>query len=345
MSPGGPMPEAAACRTNRMLIGVHNLHEPIARHVRREFSTVPAGATVGEALAALRSQQLGERIVYFYVADDDGRLVGVVPTRRLLMSPLDRPIDQIMSREVWTIPASATVLQACEEFMRHRFLALPVIDDEGRLVGVVDVGMFTDEVVVQAERMESERAFQLIGVHVALGRQAPLLTSFKDRFPWLLCNIAGGIICALLASRFESLLDAAIVLAMFIPVVLTVAESVSMQSLTLTLQGLEHRNIHWRLVAAGLRKEFLVALLLGSASGSAVGLICLVWKGGLVVSAAIALSITLAMVTACLLGVAIPTAVRAMQGNPRIAAGPIALALTDIATLAFYFILCGIMLR
>jgi magnesium transporter len=166
---------------------------------------------------------------------------------------------------------------------------------------------------------------------------------FRNRFPWLLCNIGGGIICAFLAGLYESFLDSVIVLALFIPVVLALAESVSVQSMTITLQSLHGRRVGWRNTLRAVTAEFLTAVLLGSASGLLVGLVALVWKRQPAVAAAIGASICLAIITACLLGILLPTALRAFR-DPKIASGPIVLATADVATLLFYFNLAGLML-
>ncbi len=322
-------------------IGLQHLNEPIADHVHREVVTLRPESTVAEALADLQSRSIGERIIYFYVVDREGRLLGVVPTRRLLTGSQARQIRDIMVPDVLTIAKDDTVLDACELFLEHRYLALPVVDEDNRLFGVVDINLFADEVITSVERRESERAFQLIGVHAALGRRVSYWVSFKDRFPWLLCNIAGGILCALLVARYEAFLDSAIVLALFIPVVLALGESVSMQSMALTLPALHHRRVHLSMLWNNLSKEFVISVMLGGASGSLVGLIELVWRKDLLVAVAIACSICLAVITACLLGVVIPVAVRALRGDPRIAAGPIVLALADLATILFYFSIAG----
>ena len=85
------------------------------------------------------------RVTYFYVVDDDGRLQGVVPVRRLLLSPLDKRVAEIMVKEVIAIPKTATVLDACDFFILHRLLAFPVVDKDRRILGVVDVELYTNE--------------------------------------------------------------------------------------------------------------------------------------------------------------------------------------------------------
>jgi CBS domain-containing protein len=122
-----------------------HFHEPVTRHVHQDFTRLAAGLTVGQALDWLRNNPPPGRIIYFYVVDDDNRLQGVVPTRRLVLSPPETPLADIMVRKVVTLPAEATVLEACEFFIQHRLLAYPVVDDQHRLLGVVDVEFYTRE--------------------------------------------------------------------------------------------------------------------------------------------------------------------------------------------------------
>jgi len=317
------------------------LHDPIIQYVQPAGLTLGPDDTIAVALDRARQLPSTQIILYCYVVDKEGRLVGVVPIRRLLTTAPEARIESVMIHDVEAIPSWATVLVAAEYFVNRRFLAFPVVEPGGRLVGVVDVSLFTDDVLALA-RQSFDGIFQIIGVHATEGRTA--WTSFLDRFPWLLCNVAGGLLCAILASRYESLLDHLVVLALFIPVVLTLAEAVSIQSLTLTLQNLTEGPINWGLFARGFSKEFFTALMLGLGCGSLVGLAAFAWKGAVGVGLVLTLAITVAMITACLLGVLMPTTLRALKADPKIAAGPIVLALTDLATLLFYFNLAGILL-
>jgi magnesium transporter len=326
------------------VLGPQNLDEPVGGFVRQDYCTVRADQSVAEALAELRQSCLTEKIVYFYAVDVDRRLVGIIPTRNLILSEPTQPISAVMLDQVISIPASATVLTACEFFILHRLLAFPVVDEERRIVGLVDVDMFTGEMIGLAQRRSAEGAFQMIGVHVALGRKAPAWVSFKDRFPWLLCNMSGGMACALLAGAYEGVLDRVLILALFIPVVLALAESVSIQSMTLTLQALQFERINWRLLMTNLRQEFLTASMLGACSGLIVGLCVLAWKRRPEAGFAIGLSIALSITAACLLGVILPTLLRVFR-DPKIAAGPVVLATADVITLLFYFNLAGWLLQ
>ncbi|MGA2172585.1 MAG: CBS domain-containing protein [Sedimentisphaerales bacterium] len=319
----------------------HNLHEPVSMHMRKDFVSLRQDETVGQAVKTLRKHDVTNEILYLYVTDEQGRLVGVVPVRSILVSEPDTKISFIMVRNPVTVAETQTVLKACELFAEHRFLALPVVDDEKRIVGVIDINFFTNEVVGIAHQRHLDNIFQLIGVHVSLGKAMHSWSSFKGRFPWLLCNITSGIICAFIASRYELLIKEVAVLAMFITVVLAIAESVSIQSMTLTLQVFLQEQVSWRRILTGIRKEILVSTMIGAGAGTVVGIAAFLWKGHLLQGVAVGISIWLAVIVACLLGVIVPSAIRRFRVDPKIAAGPIVLATTDITTLLFYFSTAG----
>ncbi len=317
-----------------------DLHASVLTCVQRDHVSLQRTQTVADALQTLRRRPSASEVVYLYVVDEEDKLVGIVPTRALLSAQPDTSIADIMLDEVTAIPDWATVLIAAEYFVSKKYLAFPVVTGDGVLVGQVDVSVFTDEVISHARRSFDD-IFQIIGVHATQGRTT--WSSFRDRFPWLLTNVAGGMICAVLASRYEGLLDAVVVLALFIPVVLALAESVSIQSVTLTLQGLHSSGATWALVGPAIRREFLVAALLGAGCGAIVGGVAGVWKGSVPLALAVGGAIMASMVTAAILGLVLPTALHAARRDPRIAAGPIVLASADLCTLLIYFNLAGLL--
>lgn len=291
---------------------------------------------MAEALEHIRESQTTGRIVYFYVVDADDRLVGVVPTRRLLLSPVTARVRDIMVRSLITLPDSATLLDACEFFILHRLLALPVVDNQGRIQGVVDVELYTDELSDLAERAESDDVFQLIGVHLATIRQATAPAAFRQRFPWLLCNIAGGIACAAVAAWFADVLDRVLLLALFIPVVLALAESVSIQSLTLTLQLQHQRRPDWRALGLALWRELPVGGLLGLTTGGVVAVVVALWHTHVPAAGVVLAAIGLSVATAALFGTLVPALLHLAQRDPKVASGPVVLAMTDLATMFWY---------
>jgi magnesium transporter len=314
-----------------------HLQAPIAGFVRSDITRLSRDLTVQQALDMIRRQGLGEQIVYFYVIDPEQRLVGVVPTRRLLTAALDRRLSDIMEQRIIAIPAAATVLDACEMFVMHKFLAFPVVDAERRVLGIVDVNLFRDEIFGFTEHEQMDEVFEVLGFHISQVREASPLKSFRYRFPWLLTNICSGTICALLASAYETTLAKSLILAFFLTLVLGLGESVSIQSMSVTIQALRAMRPTWSWFTKALRRESGAAIALGIGCGALVGIIVWLWRGSGQTGAVIGGSIFLTVSAASFFGLAIPSLLHWLKLDPKIAAGPITLALTDICTLLFYF--------
>ena len=205
-----------------------HLNIPVINIVRKDVAKLSSNITVQQALDVIRQKGLGERIVYFYVVDDDDRLAGVVPTRRLLTAPLDQRLSEVMIVHVIAIPQHATVFDAYEFFALHKFLAFPVVDELRRILGVVDIAMFAEDTFALADRESVDRAFEIIGLHIMLERETSPFRAFRFRFPWLLATITSGTVCALLAGVYEVTLAKSLILAFFLTLVLGLGESVSM---------------------------------------------------------------------------------------------------------------------
>lgn len=321
-----------------------HMDQSIMSVARRDVATLPEDATIQQALDDIRSKGIGERIIYFYVVNHENILVGVIPTRRLLTAPLEQRLSELMIRRVATISQTATILEACEMFSIHRLLAFPVVDQQGHIAGVVDIDMFSDEVFDLSEREQVEELFENIGLRVQKVENASPLRAFKLRFPWLLSTIGSGTICALLASIFEVTLTNALVLAFFLPLVLGLAESVSMQSMTLTIHILRAKRPALKWFVWALRREAMTALLLGAGCGLTVGVIVWLWRGNGAAAAAIGASVLLTLCVSCVLGLSVPSFLHKIKLDLKIAAGPVSLAIADICTIFIYFSLAAVLL-
>ncbi|HEY2139597.1 MAG TPA: magnesium transporter [Chthoniobacterales bacterium] len=333
-------------------VKIPDFNSSIVEHARKDFPLLDAGMNVAQALDRIRREGVGERVIYFFAIDADERLVGVLPTRRLLTAPLETRLEEIMVRRVVAIPASATVLEACEFFVLYKFFAFPVVDSKRRVIGVVDVSLFAEEMLEMGERDDERRSvalvaddvFEALGFRLAQVRGASPWRVFRYRFPWLLATVAAGTACALLAGLFETTLAGSLVIAFFLTMVLGLNESVSMQSMTLTIQALRANTLTRRWFLHNLRREIVTAVLLGLACGVLVGAIVWIWrqdaKGAVVIGGSIAVS----LVTACLFGFSVPSFLHWMKLDPKIAAGPVTLAATDFCALAFYFSLAWLVL-
>jgi magnesium transporter len=323
-----------------------NLEDPVLKHIRPELARLHVDRTVGEALAALRQSPPPARIVYFYVVDDEGCLKGVIPAKALLLSPPEARVADIMLRQVIAIPAGATVFDACEFFVLHRFLAFPVVDEKRRLLGVIDVEFYTNELCdLGREEEPGDELFQLIGVHLERARQRNPVAMLRMRFPWLMCNITGGIAAAVLCGLFEEQLKNAVTLVLFIPVVLALAESVSIQSVSLAVQVLRGETLSWGRILEKLHREFVVGVLLGGAAGLLVALAALAWLWKPLVALSVFVGIVAGVTVAAVLGMIVPNMLHRFKLDPQVAAGPLVLAITDVVTLLCYFNAARWMLR
>jgi len=327
-----------------LVSSAHDLQQPVTAFARRDVAVLTSHTTVRDALDTIRAQGLGERIVYFYVEDANDALCGVIPTRRLLTAPLDQPIASIMIRRVVSVSQRATMLEAYELLAAHKLLALPVVDDAAHLVGVVDVQMFTGEAFDASQQALREELFEAIGFGVWQARDASPLRAFRFRFPWLLATILSGLMCALVAAVYATTLAKLLILAFLLTLVLGLGESVSMQSMTVTIQALRATRVTLRWYLAALRRELSTAALLGAGCGSIVAVVVWFWHGAALAACIVGVSILLVICSACVLGLSIPALLHALQLDLKIAAGPVTLALTDLSTIVLYFSLAAILL-
>src|SRR5216110_3914255 len=254
---------------------------PVVEHARKDFPLLNADMTIREALERIRREGVGERVIYFYAIDEEKRLVGVVPTRRLLTAPLEIALREVMVRRVVAVPAKATVLDACEFFVLYKFHAFPVVDEQRRVVGIVDANLFAEEVLEAGDTEDRSRSreavpvgpeiFEALGFRLEQIRGASPWRALRFRLPWLLVTVVGGTLSAILAGFFEATLAGSLVIAFFLTMVLGLNESVSMQSMTVTIQALRANTLTRRWFFHNLRREMVTAILLGLACGILVG--------------------------------------------------------------------------
>ncbi len=314
-----------------------HMNEPVLNYAEKNVTVLNKNLTVGQTIEILRQKDIGERIIYFYVVDDKNKLIGVLPTRKILSSHPETILSDIMIENVVSIYHTSTIQEACEQFITHKFLAYPVVDENMNIRGVVDIGLFSKEVVNVVERQQTDEVFEIIGFRLFQLSEASPFRAFRFRFPWLMATIASGLSCAVLTSFFELTLAKSIILAFFITLVLALGESVSVQTMTITIQALRYLQPTLKWYIDSFRKESITAILLGTACGFIVGSVAFLWKGVFITSLVIGCSIFLSLCSACLIGLSVPTVLHALKLDPKISAGPFTLAITDIFTLLFYF--------
>jgi magnesium transporter len=314
------------------------LNSKIARYTRSVETVLIDEWSIEEALARLREKPLKTKILYFYVTDREGKLVGILPTRKFLLSYPSTKIHEVMERDFIRLHVDSSVEKAMQIFVDERLLALPVIGSDDKLLGVIDVYVCIQEGFETPLSHEfSQDIFQLIGVSLEQKQLESAWFGFRSRMPWLVFNIIGGLTCAAISDYFEVVLAQYLMLAMFIPLVLTLSESVSMQAMTMSLQSMHGSGrISLKSFFGRIWNEWRTVSLLGLVSGLGVGLASILWEGGMPPSIIIASSIYLSMCCSALFGTLLPIGLHAVKLDPKLAAGPIVLMLADIFTTFVY---------
>jgi len=320
----------------------HSKNNLILNFARKDFTALNENLSVQEALIKIRREGLGERIVYFYVVNDEEKLIGVLPTRKLLIAEPSESIKSIMIKKVIAIKHNLSVYDALEFFVLYKFLAFPIVDEDKRILGIVDVNVFTEEIIDTTERKNLDDVFETIGFRITEIRNASSTKAFRLRFPWLITTIISGIACAVIASSFSSTLEQSILVAFFLTMILGLGESISIQSMTIAIQILHTNQPTMKWFLKNFSKEAQTAIMLGLASAVIVFIAVLLWKMDIVVSVALALSVIAVEVIAALWGLTVPTILHRAKLDPKISAGPMTLALADISTIFIYLSLVSV---
>lgn len=299
-------------------------------------TTLHEDQTIEEALTSLRRRKVDDKIVYFYVVDDNGRLQGIVPTRQLLLKEPFQTIKEIMGHSVMRLTEEQSLEEAMELLSTHQLLALPVVDEEQRLKGVIDVQIYLDESFDIADKRHSSDVFQILGLTLEMGKSKSPWKSYRIRMPWILCNMAGGIACAVISFFYQEVLSKVLLLAMFIPLILTLSESITMQSMTQSLHLVREPNITWRGIFNRIFIEGKMVIWLALTCGVAVGIISLFWGGGIGPSTTIATALFVSISLSASVGASVPLLLHSRSLDPKVASGPVVLMFADVITTTLY---------
>jgi len=325
-------------------VDLEELNDPVMKHAADDFVSIHTYDTVGEALDCIRNCRTESTILYFYVLDAEERLVGTIQTRKLLTSPLNTKIEQIMSKNLIAIPHTANLMEALEFFILHRYLAFPVVDEQRKMLGVIDVNVFTQEMLDIEEQEQVHSVFDTLGVKISEARSKSPWSVFRYRFPWLMATITSGTVCALLVGFFEATLAQSLILAFFLTLVLGLGESVSMQTMAITVHFMHHGLSQAGWYFYSLRRELTRVFLMALACALIVGCIAIIWKNDLAAGIILFSGILASLLLACFLGVSIPTILHKLKLDVHVASGPLTLALADICTIVSYFSLAAFIL-
>lgn len=327
-----------------MPVNEKDYQKKVKSFMKGSFITLKDSLSVQDAIESMQDRDINYDIVYFYTVDDQNRLTGVVPVKKLVMSKKDTPLYAISNKSVITLTEDMTLLEASEMFIFYKFLSFPVVNREGEMKGIVDISIFTKGAPNIDNFSVIEETFQTLGIRLSELKNASIWKSFRYRFPWLLSTLLSGVICALIAGFYETTLFNFIILSFFLTLVLALGESVSSQSMTLSLQRI-HLKTERKKFFVSFLKEIVIMALIGLTSGSLVFVIAALWKEQIMAPLVIGTSITLSVVMAGIWGYSVPQILHKLKLDPKIAAGPITLAITDLTTIFIYLSISSLVLN
>lgn len=293
----------------------------------------PKHATAQQVIDALRMMRPGDESVYYlFVTGEEDRLVGVVSLRQVVTAHPDTRLEAIMSREVVSLPADMDPEQQAHILGDSGFLALPVVDEDGRLVGSLDA----TELLEAVEDEATEDMYRLAGVARDEELERPVAQAARDRVFWLTINMATAFLAAAVVSRFQGVIAHAAILAAFMPVVAGQGGNAGTQTLTFIVRSLALGEVSFHNARRTLARELLIGLCNGLCIGLLVGLIGFAWQG----SAALGLIIGVAMLgnllIAALAGVAVPLTLKALRIDPALASSIFVTTATDVCGFTFF---------
>ena len=297
-----------------------------------------------DAIYALQDQEDAEMVFYLYTLDNDGRLTGVISLRDLVTTPSDTMLKDIMSKQIHVVRPETDQEEVARIVSQYNFLAVPVVDSEDRLLGIVTV----DDVVDIIREEATEDFLQLVGV--GKDREILLKSSWENartRVPWLFASWVGGILAAFIIGVFDDVLKSTIALAAFIPVIMGMGGNIGTQSSTMIVRGLATGRVSLENSVKILFKEIRVGLILGILYGLLLGLFAIFQFINVspMIGVVVGLSICISMIIAATIGSLVPLILNRFEIDPAIATGPFVTTAIDILGVAFYFIVAGVFLN
>ncbi|MCT2535668.1 magnesium transporter [Aquibacillus koreensis] len=299
-----------------------------------EFVVVQTKQTVKEAMRHLRKEAPeAETIYYIYVVDVEKRLVGVISLRDLIIAEGDWLISDVMSDRIVSVPVGEGQEDIAQMMRDYDFLALPVVDFQNHLLGIITV----DDIMDVMEQEASDDYSKLAGVSDMDGRDENSFVSAKKRLPWLIILLFLGMFTASIIGRFEATLDQVAILAVFIPLIAGMAGNTGTQALAVAVRGIATGEINNSSISKILVREAGTGIITGISCGVLVTLIVYVWKGDVFLGLLVGISIMATLVVATIAGALVPIIMNHFKIDPAVASGPFITTINDIISILIYF--------
>jgi len=303
-----------------------------------ELVSVPETATVDQTIEAVRANAEEVSTFHFvYVVDDDQCLVGVLNLGALLLAPPDRLISELVKRNVHVVNPEVDQENVAQMFRRYDLVALPVVDERGRLLGRI----LHDDAADVLEEEADEDIMHMAGATThepELVYTDQVLKIAGVRLPWLLATLAGLTVPALLVWAFQVSFPHVMALVPFIPVIGAMGGNVGAQSSTIVVRGFATGRVDFHNLGRFLFKELIISTLMGVACGVLSGVVAIIWHGDPMLSVTVAVSMVAAIIASALMGVLVPYFFRLVKIDPAIAAGPLVTTIDDIIAIGIYYV-------
>ncbi|WP_404431712.1 magnesium transporter [Sutcliffiella horikoshii] len=308
--------------------------ETAGRLMTNRYVWIPQEYTVREVVDKLKSfAELAETINYLYVIDEEKRLVGVVSYRDLILADAHEKIQEIMFSRIISVHVDTDQEEVANIIERYDFLAVPVVNDEKTLIGIITVDDVIDVVIQEA----NEDIEKLSASGKDIDFDTPALVASARRLPWLILLLFIGLISGSIISGFEDTLGTVVALAFFMPMIAGMTGNTGTQSLAVIVRGLISRDLDKKLVTKVVLRELGVGITIGITCAILIAIIAFVWRGDLILGMVVGVSLFFTLIIGTLAGTIIPLILYKLNIDPAIASGPLITTVNDILSLLIYF--------
>lgn len=306
-----------------------------------DFIALGQDITAREAIESLQTEhQDVEMPFYLYVVNEYGNLVGVISLRQLVVVPPHTPLKEFMTTDVFSVKTDMDQEEVAKIVARYDILAVPVVDETNKLVGIVTV----DDVIDIFRREATEDILKMAGVGEEFVETKSVLKSTRIRFPWLFASCIGGIVAFFVIGSYEESLRQFTYLAAFIPVIMGMGGNIGTQSSTIVVRGLATGRIDIREIWSVVFKELSIGIILGLTYGVAIGAVAQLAFGQIALAVSVCGAVLSSMSVAALVGSLVPMAFAKFNIDPAVATGPFVTTSIDIISVFFYFMIATILL-
>jgi magnesium transporter len=306
-----------------------------------DFIALREDTTAREAIASLQKEYSDvEMPFYLYVVDEYGNLTGVSSLRQLVVVPPDTPLKQLMVTDVFSVKTDMDQEEVARLVARYDILAVPVVDENNRLVGIVTV----DDVIDIIRTEATEDILKMAGVGEEYIETKSVIKSTRIRLPWLFASLIGGIVAFFIIGHFDGILSEVTYLAAFIPVIMGMGGNIGTQSSTIVVRGLATGRLNVRDIWRVVTKELCIGMILGMVYGLIIAAVAQVSYNTIALAVSVGLALMSSMSIAALVGSFVPMIMARINVDPAVATGPFVTTSIDIISVFFYFIIATTLL-